>query len=85
MPLNRSSSGLVGASLIVIIIEPDKHFIRTVGSFVDADSRSAGKIELHNISYIRIYSSSDGKWFCQFSIVTTFRKSFLFKCGFQIG
>lgn len=41
MPLNRSSSGLVGASLIVISIEPVKHFIRTVGSFaVDTDSIS---------------------------------------------
>lgn len=35
MPLNRSSSGLVGASLIVISIDPVKHFIRTTGSFVD--------------------------------------------------
>lgn len=43
MPLNRSSSGLVGASLIVISIEPDKHFIRTVGSFVDVDNKSEKK------------------------------------------
>lgn len=45
MPLKRSSSGLVGASLIVINIDPDKHFIRTVGSFVDADSRSVYRNE----------------------------------------
>lgn len=41
MPLNRSSSGLAGASLIVINIDPDKHFIRTVGSFVATDKISA--------------------------------------------
>lgn len=43
MPLNRSSSGLAGASLIVINIDPDKHFILTVGSFVTADNISAIK------------------------------------------
>lgn len=35
MPLNKSSSGLGGASFIVINIDPDMHFIRTVGSCAD--------------------------------------------------
>lgn len=48
MPLNRSSSGLVGASLIVINIDPDKHFIRTVGSFVVADISAIRRINSKN-------------------------------------
>lgn len=59
MPLKRSSSGLVGASLIVIIIDPDKHFIRTVGSFVEAGSRSVECKELNAI--IATWTEFDSK------------------------